>query len=342
MQQTIDEIMKEIQAGFTGDVIKDIPYLQEQMDSYQKHEQGQTIIRECSRLLYDMVASSEKMQKETENLEEVRKHMKEIRVYIDQGDVESALRLSFELVKRADNNEMYIDNERCEFYSFSEFFEEIMVKEFMESGREIVKANFPFADIYYQHGLLLMGQDRVKEARETLAKARRWNPVSAVIAFAYMDTFRMTGEMEEYAEINREIFPYLYKASDVAQYYSHFAGYFVGKQEWRVAAGCCQLSLQYAPDDSLVEDLLREIRKKAGAGFRAPSQKEMEKLAEKYGICPKPNGNIINLAVGMGEQFMNQQALEGALYCFEIVYGLTRDEKIGELVKQMKILVPMG
>lgn len=342
MQQTVEEIMKDIQTGFTGDVTKDIPYLQQKMDCYQEHEQGADIIRECSRLLYDMVASSEEMQKETENLEEVRKHMKEIRVYIEQGDVESALRLSGELVKRADNNSMYVDNEKCEFYSFSEFFEEVMVKEFMETGREIVKANFPFADIYYQHGLLLMGQDKTEEAQETLAKARRWNPVSAPIAFAYMDTFRVMGKMEEYAEINRQIFPYLYKGSDVAQCYSHFAGYFVGKQEWRVAAGCCELSLQYAPDDSAVKELLEEIRKKAGEGFKIPSHKEMEKLAEKYEICSAPNANIINLAVGMGEQFMNQQALEGALYCFEIVFGLTRDEKIGELVKQMKILVPMG
>lgn len=47
--------------------------------------------------------------------------------------------------------------------------------------------------------------------------------MSAPIAFAYMDTFRATGEMEEYAELNRSIFPYLYKADDVAGCYCNFA-----------------------------------------------------------------------------------------------------------------------
>ena len=340
--QQVDEIMKKIRKGFTGEASRDIPYLQQKMDEYKEHDLSADIIRECSRLLYDIAASSEEMQKESENIEETHKHMKEIRVYVEQGEVAQALRVSEELVKRADNNSMYIDNEKCEFYSFSEFFEEIMVKEFMHSGREIVKANFPFSDIYYQHGMLLMGQNKIKEAQDVLAKARRWNPVSAPIAFAYMDTFRMMGKMDEYAELNREIFPYLYKGIDVAQCYSHFAGYYAGKEEWRVAAGCCQLSLKFEPGEKTVEDLLKEIKKKAGAGFKIPSKKEMEHLADKYEIRVSPNSNIINLAVGMGEQFMNQQALEAALYCFEIVYGLTQDKKIGELVKKMRILAPMG
>lgn len=339
MQQSAEEIIKEIKAGFTGDTEKDIPYLQEKMDIYLEHEQGDVIIRECSRMLYDMTASLEK--KENDKLEEVHKHMKELRVYMEQGDLKSAMRLCDELVKRADQNASYVDNEKCEYYSFTEFFQEIMVKEFMTSGREIVKTEFPFADIYFQQGLLLMAKDKMAEAQEAFAKARRWNPVSAPIAFAYMDTFLGMGKMEEFVELSREIFPFLYKASDVAKCYYYFANYFVSKQEWRVAAGCCELSLQYAPEDGETQALSDEIQRNAGSGFRAPKRKEMEKMAEKYDFRLTPNDNIINLAVGLGEQFMNQQALDGALYCFEIVYDLTRDEKIGELVKQMKILTPM-
>ena len=39
MQQTADEILRQIREGFTGDTEKDIPYLQEKMETYRKHEQ---------------------------------------------------------------------------------------------------------------------------------------------------------------------------------------------------------------------------------------------------------------------------------------------------------------
>lgn len=337
MQQTADEILRQIREGFTGDTEKDIPYLQEKMETYRKHEQGEEILRECSRLLYDMSSGREEMKRE--QLMEVQKHMQEVRTYIAQGDRESALRLSEQLVMRADNNKFYNDNAACEYYFFSEFFEEIMVKEFMQTGREVIKADFPFADIYYQHGLLLMEQNNLSAARGVLEKARRWNPVSAPIAFAYMDIFRVTGEMEEYAELNRSIFPYLYKADDVAGCYCNFAGYFAEKQEWQAALACCQLSLQFAPDNTVAQSLMKELQNKTGKTAKMPAKKELERLAAKNGFACAPNGDIVNLAVGMGEQFMNRQMFDGALYCFEIVHGLTRDEKIGELVKQMKILV---
>lgn len=173
MQQTADEILKQIREGFTGKEEEDIPYLQAKMEQYREHEQGEEIVRECSRLLYDM--SSEREEMKREQLMEVQKHMQEVRIHIEQGDRESALRLSEQLVMRADGNKFYNDNASCEYYSFSEFFEEIMVKEFMQTGREVIKADFPFADIYYQHGLLLMEQNNVVAARDVLAKARRWN-----------------------------------------------------------------------------------------------------------------------------------------------------------------------
>lgn len=333
MQQIINEIMSEIKAGFVGDTEKDILYLQQKMDEYQNHEKANEIIKECSRLLYDMATSAEKCNKEEEQLDEIKKHMKEIRVYIDQNDIESALRVSKTLVERVDANSSYIDNERCEYYSFSEFFEEILVKEFMQSGREIVKVDIPFSDIYYQHGLLLLGMGKPKEARKLFEKARRWNPVNAAIAFAYIETFRATGEWEEYVETNREIFPYLFRATDVAKCFCNFGEYFLQKEEESVAAGCYQLSLQYMPDNAPAKEQLDKIN------VKAPTLDEMKTLAKQNGFFAEPNANIVNLCVGLGEQFMNQQVFDGAMYCFEIVYGLTRDEKIGELVKQMQILI---
>lgn len=266
-------------------------------------------------------------------------NMKEIRSFLDQGDMEGALKLSGELVKCADENTDYIDDDKQEYYSFTEFFEEILVKEFMNSGREIIRAEFPFADVYYQHGVLLSNEKRYDEAKEVLAKARRWNPVSALIAFAYMDTVRLSGELEEYMELNREVFPFLFRPADVAQCYSNFAGYYAAKEKWSIAAACCHLSLYYEPDELGVKELLEKIKQNASEDLKSLKLEKAKKIVQKDNIPTGPNDNIIKLAAGMGEQFMAKQIFDGAQYCFKVVYGLTKDEKIGQLVEQMRMFV---
>lgn len=266
-------------------------------------------------------------------------NMKEIRDFLEQGDMEGALKLSGELVRCADENRDYVDDEKCEYYSFSDFFEEILVKEFMSSGREIIRAEFPFADVYYQHGILLSNEKRYEEAREVLAKARRWNPTSALIAFAYMDALRSCGDLEEYMQLARDTFPYLFRSADVAQCYSNFAGYYAAKEQWSIAAACCYLSLEYEPDNVAVTGLLQEIKKKTGEEMKVLKIEKARKIAQKDNIPTEPNSNIIKLAAGMGEQFMAKQIFDGAQYCFKIVYDLTKDEKIGQLVEQMKMIM---
>lgn len=266
-------------------------------------------------------------------------NMKEIRSFLDQGDVDAAQKLSAELVKCADDNKDFVDDEQHEYYSFSEFFEEILMKEFQNSGREIIRAEFPFADIYYQHGILLSNAGRYSEAREVLAKARRWNPVSALIAFAYMEAVRMENDMEQYMELNKEIFPFLFRPEDIAQCYSNFAGYFAYKEKWSTAVACCHMSLHYEPESVSVQELLKAVKEKAGDEFASLKMEKVKKIVQKAHIPTEPNDKLIKLAAGMGEQFMAKQMFDGAQYCFKVVYGLTKDEKIGQLVEQMYMIL---
>ncbi|MBR5583000.1 MAG: hypothetical protein IKW21_00560, partial [Lachnospiraceae bacterium] len=54
-----------------------------------------------------------------------------------------------------------------------------------------------------QHGSLLFEQKRYLEARDVLEKARRWNPASAKIAFEYMETYKVVGANERFAELTK-------------------------------------------------------------------------------------------------------------------------------------------
>ena len=51
MEKTFDAIIKEINAGLTGDYTKDLKFLDEKSREYKDHEMGKEILRACGRLM---------------------------------------------------------------------------------------------------------------------------------------------------------------------------------------------------------------------------------------------------------------------------------------------------
>ena len=70
--------------------------------------------------------------------------------------------------------------------------------------------------------------------------------------------------------------------------------------------------------------------KKSGIHLK---EKEIKKIAEEYEFLPGPNPAILALATGLGEQLFGNQMIDGATYCYNIVYGLTGDDKVKELME---------
>ena len=50
-----DKIMSEINSGLTGEPEKDLAFLNEQSEKYKKHKYSKEILRECGRLMYDVM-----------------------------------------------------------------------------------------------------------------------------------------------------------------------------------------------------------------------------------------------------------------------------------------------
>lgn len=57
---TYEEIIKKIQAGLSGDKQQDQAYLKQQMEEYKDHRYNHEIVRECGRMLYDLLDDAQK------------------------------------------------------------------------------------------------------------------------------------------------------------------------------------------------------------------------------------------------------------------------------------------
>ena len=336
---TYDEIMREITKGLTGDISNDMPYLKEQMEKYKDHELAKEILRACGRLMYDLIPDDKKeeLSKVIGNeMKAVESTLDEIRYNVYKNNFATAMKLSEALVEKIDKEPMFVNDAVSEYFTFNEFFEELLYAFYNKPEKTIRKAEVPFSEVYLQHGSLLFEQKRYLEAREFLEKARRWNPANAKIAFEYMETYKVLGEKEKFAELTKETFKYAFRPQDVARCYRNLGYYFIEKELYKEAAGCYLMSLQYDRDNKTAQSELYYIQSKAPKGFKEPTVDELRAYGVKYDFPIGVSDDILGIAFSYGKHFAQEGQAEGAIYCLEIVYELTKDESIKELIDKLQ------
>ncbi|MBQ2880614.1 MAG: tetratricopeptide repeat protein [Anaerotignum sp.] len=334
-----DEIMREITQGLTGNASDDLKYLNDQMENYKNHEMATEILRACGRLMYGLISDDKKEELGRaigNELKAVESTLDEIRYNYYKKDIKTAMSLSEALVEKADHNPMYKNDEVSEYFTFNEFFEELLYSFYNKPQKRIRQANFPFADIYLLHGSLLIEQKRYSEAKEVLKKARRWNPANAKMAFEYMETYKALGDIEHFFELTKETFKYAFTKQDVARCYRNLGFYFIEKELYKEATGCYLLSLQYDKENKSAPSELYYIQTKVPEGLQEPTIDELREYGEKYDFPIGVPEDILGIAFSYGKHFAEKGEVEGAAYCLRIVFELTGDERVKELLDQME------
>lgn len=331
----LDSIMKGITAGLTGEPEKDIPYLQKTCEEYKEHEYSKEILRACGRLMYEIIPDDKKEElnkaagKDTLGTEAA---IEEIRFNIYKKDYEKALQIAEELVHKVEAADLFQDDQVSEYHQFNEFLEEMLYKYLYKPTKDIRRAELiPYTEIYMLHGSLLVELKRFEEARQALKKGLRWNPVNFSITSEYIETFRMEGDMETFFQKTMDAFKIAIHAPQIARCYRNLGYYFTEKKLYSVAVSVYQLSMLYEKDSKNVQSELYYINQVSG-GIDEPSGEEIKAYSEKYGFPMGANEHVLGLAYNCGKHFAETGETEGARYCFGVLYELTHDEEIKEII----------
>lgn len=334
-----DEIMKSITSGLTGDKETDLSYIKEQMRKYKDHELATEILRACGRMMAELIPEDMQVKFSrmvSNDLKGISEAMDEVRYNIYKKDLKKAHELLANIVKTADEYPMFKDDSVSQYFTFNELFEEILYMNTFKPERECRRAEMPFSEIYLLNGSLLYEEEKYMEARETLVKARKWNPVNSSIAFEYMETFKVLGELDKFARLTREQFNFAFSSKDVARCYRNLGFYFVEKEVYDAAILCYFQSMNFDKDSKNAQSELYYIQSKTGKPIVPPEQDEVEELVKKYDIPLETTNNVIGLAFAVAKQMMDDKQPEFAAYMLEIVYDLTGDEQIKDLLDKMK------
>ena len=333
-----DSIMQQITAGLTGKSDEDIAHLMKQAESYKTHPFAKEITRACGRLMFDLIPDDKKAQFEQaigNDSAGISSTLDEIRFVAYKKDFEKALALIEVLIKKIETMGAFADDAVSEYHTFSELFEEILFFHLKKPQKQLRQAQLPYAEIYILHGSILFELKRFDEAKQTLEKAIRWNPVNAPIAFEHAEICKMLGDMDGYLTLTKEIMNFAFKPQDLARGFRNLGYCFAEMKLYDVAAGCLHLSLAYEKESNVAQAELYYIQSKVGERSIRPSDDELRQYTGQYGFPLGASEDVLGLAYAYGKHALEEEEFDKARYFLEIVYGLTDDEEVKELLGQL-------
>ncbi len=331
---SLEEILQSIKDGLTQEKEKDQSYLKEQMEIYKDHEYKEEIIRECARLLYDVLDDQQKEKfilGMDQDVEQFKSALKEVHYFIEKKDLEKAKEIILPIIKSLKEENLFKNDSKNIYFSFDEPFEDILFEYLEKPKEQVQRTALPYSDAYYSYALLCYESNEIEKAQDALKKAIQWNPTSSKSNLLYMQTIKK--DLKRFFEFTKFSFQYIFRVNDLAQVYRNLAWYFDQSDLKRIAYGCYGISLQYEESAEAI-DYMNDLNQKAW--FKEPSMGEMMDFGKEYGFSIGPNQDVVGLAFGYGQQCYKEGLIQEAKYFLDIAYALTNSQEVLDLLEKLE------
>ena len=228
-----DIIMKDIENKLSGDLEKDILFVNAQAETYKNNKE---VSRGCKRLLSRLLSEYEnniKSFRPTQCLEaDIMKTLDEVKLNLSKKDYSKALIITEDLITDIEYFGTVEENEFNEFLIFDETFEEILYWFLFKPQKKICQTIIPYTNVYLTYGSILIILGKYKEARMAIEKALRWNPVNFEINRAYNDTYRFENNWYKFYQLTLDTFKIAFTPKNLAICFSNLGTFFLEKEKY--------------------------------------------------------------------------------------------------------------
>ena len=333
-----DSIMRRITSGLTGEAEHDLPYLKEQGELYKDHEMAQEILRACGRLIYKLLPEDalNSIEKAINNdLSGLNESLEEARFNVYKKNYSTALKIMEGIVEKLEAVPMFKDDQVSEYHTFDEPFENNLYYFLFNPDKEVRQASFPYAQIYFEYGGLLVELKRIEDAQQALLKAHHWNPCRADILFEFAETFKVSKQFEEFFRQTKHAFKVSFRPKDVARCYRNLAFYFVEKELFKEAVAFNFLSLRFEPDSKSALSEMYYIGQISDVDITHPDWSEVEALCKKYEVPLMADDDVVGLSYSLGKHYFEEQQYDAARYYLTIANDLTGFETVKAMLQEI-------
>lgn len=330
---SVDDIMKSITAGLTGDAQKDIQFLRDQIAFRSRQENGREIEQECNRLIFALLPDDAKdrftslMNRDAKTWHGI---ISEADLNMSHHNVDQVIQILEPLVSDLYQLEQffYLDDSQTEYHNFTELFEELLYRELSHSELDFKPVPIPFCALYSRYSSALFEEDRCGDAAECLEKALRWNPVDTNLMFEYAECHKATGNLDRFYQITLGACEVAFRPESLARCYRNLAYFFAEKEQWDVGASCIFMSQQYDPESEIARNELEYIEHSSGKPVSDQSFLKFQQYCSRYNLPMGASDAVLGTAYSYGHYFLQSGRNDIAKYLLTIFYNLTYNEEV--------------
>ena len=326
-----EEIIKEIKLNLGGNKDLDRKYLSGQIEKYKDHPYNKEILKEISRMMWDCLSDEEKLEyiEITNNENPVMDILNDVSYDVESGDYDTSLE---KLDKFMENfYPMFEDDKVSEYHFFTNPLEEILFYTYVGAKKEVrlIPDNQPLLDLYYLYGFLLLENQQLEKAELYLKKAIRINPVSSRIILELCEIYKQhTYNYNKYVMYTTEALQYAYYPQDIARCYRNLGAYYIEENQMETALALFKYSMEYDLSPLAYKEIIY-IQSKNNLDF---SIEECEEIIKAKNIQLGPNPLIIETLEELTGEYEKNQLYNQAIYFYNILYTLTKDNEILEKI----------
>ena len=331
-QDTINEIFK----GLSGDSEADLKYLREQMDKHKDDENATEIIRALGRKIFELLpdeAKTELNQIIGNEVDTINSTVEEARFQLSKHNPEKAE----ELLKSAIDSIPFEfkDDEECGYFCFDNALEIAIFAISEKYEKTIRKATYDFAEIYYMYAYSLIENEKLAEAEDALKTALKWNPVSTAIMGELSEIYKLKKDYDNYLYWSKRIIQYASSSKILARGYRNIAYYYCDIGEYEKSAAIYYFSRAFEESKQVTSELFY-ISEQLGRLPEAPNPEQIKGLFEQEDIQYGASDFVIGAAYQISKSCIENNDRENALYYLYVVYDLTHDESILDIINKLK------
>lgn len=264
--------------------------------------------------------------------------IKEMDSLFKEEKYEEALQFARENI---DLNKEYIEGE----YVFKNLLEEIL---FQITINKEIKRKYPlildYSTLYSNYGHVLLHFNDFENALKSFELSNGYNPLNVSALFGLSKIYKQNNDWDAYYNLTIQSFKYSYTRRDLAQSFKNLSLYYLNEfnessslseENLKLVIFLNKMALEY--DDNLsFDDFKGIIDEKEYDDY---SIEEIEEYLKSKGLPYGPGIEVITICKNLGFQLDEDKKVVPALFYFNIVYDLTEDPNIKELIDDLNAKV---
>jgi tetratricopeptide (TPR) repeat protein len=264
-------------------------------------------------------------------MENIELRYNTVQMKYENGQTEEAKNDLEALLEELENE--YKDRQRC--YSFSHVLEVYLFINIKGAdGKEIAYCEHDFPALYHFYGQLLTELGDFSCAIGAYERALYWNPVDVDAMFALTDLYKASAETEQVNSLADQAYAYCISRSDMAKYYRAKGYCAIEGYKPALAIALYQYSNIFYPSQK-AKDELAYLEKAQGKPIKELSVNEIQSRLKQASMPIGPKEDTIGLLYQVAHVLLANGKSEDAIDCFKLVYDITQDKEIEQLLAQL-------